>query len=346
MACRCNIIPSDVLSRLAQDESIGQEARKRMIETMALDAKLRKLRRVNAEISRTAIRANSIAGFAQLAANPVVSVYDCKTTMSLPGSPVANPGASSDATAARAFTETKAVADFYKRAFGRSSIDDQGMTLISSIHYGSGYNNAFWNGAQMTYGDGDGSIFVDFTLSEDVIAHELTHGVTQHSAAFAYTNEAGGLNESMSDVFGSMFRQWRRGETAASATWLIGAEILGPDARRGGYTCLRDMADPGARHCLSPQPAHYSGYTPGMGPHSSSGIPNKAFHLFATALGGNSWDKAGKIWYAALTGNGRTPGSTFKAFADRTRKAAAKLFPGDAAVKAALDAAWNAVGVV
>lgn len=345
MVCSCNIIPSDVLARLAQDASISPDGRKRMIETMALDSKLRKLRRVNAEISRTATRANSIAGFAQLATAPVVSVYDCKTTMSLPGSPVSNPGGSTDQTAARAFTETKAVADFYKAAFGRSSIDNQGMTLISSIHYGAGYNNAFWNGAQMTYGDGDGSIFVDFTLSQDVIAHELTHGVTQHSAAFAYTNEAGGLNESMSDVFGSMFRQWRRGETAASATWLIGAEILGPAARARNFTCLRDMANPGATHCLSPQPAHYSGYTPGMDPHYSSGIPNKAFHLLAVALGGNSWDKAGKIWYAALTGNGRTPGSTFKAFADRTRKAAAQLFPGDAAVKTALDKAWKAVGV-
>jgi Zn-dependent metalloprotease len=86
------------------------------------------------------------------------------------------------------------------------------MTLISSVHYLTNFNNAFWNGSQMTYGDGDGQIFVDFTLGNDVIGHELTHGVTQHSLALSYKNEAGGLNESVSDVFGSMFRQWQAGQ--------------------------------------------------------------------------------------------------------------------------------------
>ena len=92
--------------------------------------------------------------------------------------------------------------------FGRNSIDGAGITMASSVHFGTNFNNAFWNGSRMTYGERDGNIFIDFTNSTDVIAHELTHGVTQYSLQLSYTGEAGGLNESLSDVFGSMFRQW------------------------------------------------------------------------------------------------------------------------------------------
>src|SRR5206468_3051000 len=129
------------------------------------------------------------------------------------------------------------------------SVDNAGKTLVSSVHYGVGYNNAFWNGNQMTYGDGDGNIFVDFTKAPDVIGHELTHGVTQYSAALSYSNEPGGLNESMSDVFGSMFRQWEAHQNVTKADWLIGHEIMGPGALAKGYTCLRDMSNPAAKHC-------------------------------------------------------------------------------------------------
>src|SRR5678816_1031186 len=110
------------------------------------------------------------------------------------------------------------------------------MTMISSIHYGVRYNNAFWNGSQMTYGDGDGSIFLDFSNANDVIGHELTHGVTQYSLQLNYTNDAGGLNESLSDCFGSMFRQWEENQTVKQADWLIGKDIMGPSAIESGYT--------------------------------------------------------------------------------------------------------------
>src|SRR5262249_48783059 len=159
-----------------------------------------------------------------------------------------------------------------------------------------------WNGVQMIYGDGDGSIFVDFTQGRDVIAHELTHGVTQYSARLSYTGDAGGLNESISDVFGSMFRQWRADQTAAQADWLIGHDILGPGAIAKGFTCLRDLGNPAARHCLTPQPKEYSQITTGMDPHYVSGVPNLAFYKAAKAIGGRSWDTAGQIWYRALTG--------------------------------------------
>lgn len=339
----CFIVPIDVLEELAADESLSHQARQALRNTGALEPVWRQLRSAQIRAVRAGLQAMSEAAPARLAAKPAATVYDCKNTKSVPGAPVLNPGKSSDATAKRAYTETIGVADFYSQCFGRNSIDNGGMTLVSSIHYDVRYSNAFWNGTQMTYGDGDGEIFVDFTASTDVIGHELTHGVTQFTAALAYTNEAGGLNESMSDVFGTMFRQWRKNQTVDQADWLIGADIIGPKAATKGYTCLRDMADPGAQHCLSKQPAHYRDYVPGGDPHTNSGIPNRAFYLTASAIGGQSWAKAGKVWYAALTGPKASPNMKMKTFANRTRAAAKSLF--GTAVYSAVDGAWQDVGV-
>jgi Zn-dependent metalloprotease len=241
--------------------------------------------------------------------------------------------------------ETQAVADFYQRVFGRNSLDDAGKTLMSSVHFSVNYNNAFWNGAQMVYGDGDGNIFLDFTQSNDVIAHELTHGVTEFSSQFAYVNEAGGLNESMSDVFGSMFRQWRAGQTADQADWLVGSEIMGPGARAKGFICLRDLSNPAAKHCLAPQPTRFEQYRTGMDPHASSGIANFAFFKAATAIGGNSWETVGQIWYATLTGFAPQPNMKMNVFANRTRRLAKTMFKADVAVFAAVDNGWAEVGL-
>ena len=265
--------------------------------------------------------------------------------MTLPGLPIANPGTSADGTVKRAFGTTEKVVEFYKQVFGRNSIDDAAMTLVSSVHYGLRYNNAFWDGSQMAYGDGDGAIFVDFTLGDDVVCHELTHGVTQHSLQLVYRNEPGGLNESMSDVFGSMFRQWSAGQDVTNADWLIGKDIVGPQAVARGLTCLRDMAHPDGAHCLDPQIVHFSNYRPGMDPHESSGVPNFAFYKAAMAIGGNSWDKAGQIWYNSMTAFGASPNMRMNKFADRTRQVAVNLFPTEAAVATAVDQAWKGVGL-
>ena len=244
MACGCSIIPHDVLTRFASDTGLPTTLRQSMLHSAQLGTHFRALREQFNALSQTA--------FSLPLARPPVprphvlppgQVYDCHHSMSLPGAPVANPGSSADATAKRAYDESEAVAKFYWDVFQRDSIDGHHMTLISSIHYSEHFNNAFWNGSQMTYGDGDGQVFVDFTLGDDVIGHELTHGVTQHSLGLNYSGEAGGLNESNSDVFGSMFRQWEKDQTVAQADWLIGADIMGPVAKQKGYTCLRDMAN-------------------------------------------------------------------------------------------------------
>jgi Zn-dependent metalloprotease len=342
LACGCFIVPKEILDRFAKDKKLSETTRKSFADTSDREKIWRTLRAAHNVATKASIATMGMS--AAVAAAPRVSVYDCANTTSIPGTPVSNPGGSSDLTAKRAFDVTTDVAKFYKSAFGRNSIDNAGMTLLSNIHFSTLYNNAFWDGNQMTYGDGDGHIFVDFTKSNDVVAHELTHGVTQFTLGLNYTNEAGGLNESMSDVFGTMFRQWEADQAVGAADWLIGAGIMGPDALARGFTCLRDMAKPGDAHCLAPQPFHMSGYRPGMDPHESSGIGNFAFYTAAMALGGKSWEKLGKVWYAAMTG-APSPNMRYASFARRTRLAAKRLYPKDAAVYAAVNAGWNKVGV-
>lgn len=342
MSCHCQIIPNDILEKFARDKQLSAQQRKVFADAAQVSTLVRKLR----------IEAGKLTAITSLAAPPAavpvapaVTVADCQNSETLPGVPIVNPATSADGTIKRAATETRAVADFYQTLFGRNSIDGAGMTMSSSVHFGVDFNNAFWNGMRMTYGDGDGNIFVDFTRSVDVIAHELTHGVTQFTLQLVYKNQSGGLNESMSDVFGSMFRQWRANQDVDAADWLIGKEIMGPGAIARGFTCLRDMANPAAAHCLAPQPVHFSQYQTGMGPHSSSGIPNLAFCTAAKAIGGKSWEKTGQIWYKAMNDFGPSPNMTMKAFAKRTRKLAAQLFPGDPGVAAGVNSGWVAVGL-
>lgn len=344
--CGCFIIPTRVLDRFAQDEQLPEVQRKSFADAASIETEWRKVRSASQQLMRTAHSVLPIGMTAlAAAAPPVVSVFDCRHGMALPGTPVSDPARADDETARRTFSETTAMAEFLRTAFNRNSLDDAGMGLLSSIHFSVGYNNAFWNGLQMTYGDGDGNIFIDFTRSNDVIAHELTHGLTEYTAGFAYRNQAGGLNESVSDAFGSMFRQWRAGQSVQQADWLIGRDIMGPGALARGYTCLRDLSNPGAQHCLSPQPAHFDQYRNGMDPHDSSGIPNQAFYLAAIAIGGRSWEKAGRIWYHALTGYRPSPNLSMRSFANRTRSLARQLFGSEPSIRRAVDQAWLAVGL-
>ena len=258
---------------------------------------------------------------------------------------VENGAATSDPTVNEAYEGLGATYDLYHNEFNRNSIDNHGMRLDGYVHFGNRYDNAFWNGAQMTYGDGDGQGFTDFTKSDDVIGHELTHGVTQFTAGLDYSDESGALNESISDAFGAMFHQWRRTQTVVQADWIIGAGVLGPVAIAKGYTCLRNMAKPGSPQCLSPQPSQYSEYISGGDPHENSGIPNHAFYLAATTIGGQAWEKAGKVWYAALTSDKARPSTDFGEFASLTRAAAKSLFPRDTNVYRGVDDAWTRVGI-
>jgi Zn-dependent metalloprotease len=343
MVCLCHIVPADVLEQLSKDGSLGAGHRRRLAIDAVLTRQSFEMRARESE--RTRLIASLGVATTAGAATPTITVADCHHGMTLPGTPITNPTASADVSVKNAAAEAKGVYDFYHTVFGRNSIDNAGVTIASSVHYGKLFNNAFWNGVQMTYGDGDGQIFIDFTKGNDVIGHELTHGVTQHSLQLGYVNEAGGLNESLSDVFGSMFRQWQAGQDVNQGDWLIGKDIMGPVAGERGFTCLRDMANPGATHCLAKQPSQFSEYHDGMDPHYSSGIPNLAFTTAAKAIGGKSWEKSGQIWYKAMTSAGSHPTMKMKEFADLTRQQAQTLYPGDAHIAAGVDNGWKAVGL-
>ncbi len=197
------------------------------------------------------------------------------------------------------------------------------------------------------FGDGDGTVFDRFTKPVDVLGHELSHAVTQFTANLTYQGQSGALNESISDVFGSCLKQRLLGQTADQADWLIGEGIFLPSVQG---RALRSMAEPGTAYDdptlgKDPQVATMADYVDTQddngGVHTNSGIPNKAFHLAATGIGGTSWDGAGTIWYAALT-SGISADTDFAAFAAATVTAAEAVSPEVAEV---VRSAWEQVGV-
>ncbi|PVE94043.1 M4 family metallopeptidase [Microbacterium sp. TPD7012] len=286
---------------------------------------------------------------AQLSDAPNRTISDAGNTQQLPGAVVRteDDGPVDDTAVNEAFDGLGATFEMLLSAFGRNSLDDAGAPLDATVHYGVDYDNAFWDGERMVFGDGDGEVFQDFTGSTTVIGHELAHGVVQHTANLEYQGQPGALNESIADVFGALTEQYSLGQTADKATWLIGAEIF-TDAVEG--KALRSMLEPGTAYDddelgKDPQPAHMSDFVrtteDNGGVHINSGIPNRAFALFAIDLGGNAWETAGTVWYRALTG-GLSSTATFTEFADATVAAATEL--GDETATAARRA-WSTVGV-
>jgi len=244
--------------------------------------------------------------------------------------------------------------DFYYNEFKRNSVDGKGLPLINSVHFGTNFGNAFWEGTQMVYGDGD-EVFKSFTTDIDITGHELTHGVVQYEASFEYVAQSGAINESMADVFGIMVRQMTLGEDAGSSDWLIGRTCM-----RGTGYALRSMKEPGAafkNHPIlgnDPQPGHMKDYAtlPNTrngdygGVHINSGIPNHAFYLTAVELGGKPWLAAGKIWYQALCDETLLNStSQFTDLANATTVKAGTLFGAGSAQEKAVKKAWKAVGL-
>jgi Zn-dependent metalloprotease len=144
-----------------------------------------------------------------------------------------------DAAADAAHNYAIATYDYYFKYHDRDSIDGNGMTLRSRVHYGRNYDNAFWDGSQMTYGDGDGVDFIPLSQSVDVVAHELTHGVTERTSNLIYNGESGALNEALSDIFGALVENEVKGP---AGMWLLGEDIYTPGTP--GDDALRYMNDP------------------------------------------------------------------------------------------------------
>jgi len=201
----------------------------------------------------------------------------------------------------------------------------------------------------MVFGDGDGIYFNRFTIAMDIMGHELTHGVTGATAGLEYHDQPGALNESISDVFGSLVKQRFLGQTAAQGDWLIGAGLWTGTVNG---VALRSMSAPGTAYDdpvigKDPQPDHMSRYvnttSDNGGVHINSGIPNKAFYLAAMAIGGNAWDIAGNIWYKTLLDSRLSATAQFQDFANLTASNANTLYGAN--VQSAVVQAWRDVGI-
>jgi Zn-dependent metalloprotease len=337
------IIPPHILRKLLESED--PDARETALSTLLATTRLR---------GERAVRAALVGGFPP--ADGRRTIFDCRGSFFLPGAVVVRTEdgpASTDEAVKRAFDGLGTTREFYKEVFDRNSIDGRGMRLEGYVHYGMRHNNAGWDGQEMLFGDGDGRRFTDFTKSLDVIAHELAHGVTEFTANLEYHNQPGALNESMSDVFGSLVKQWFLKQSASQADWLIGADVFTPSV---GADALRSLKAPGTAYDnelfgRDPQPDHMNAFVflpdtdegDNGGVHINSGIPNKAFYLAATAIGGNAWEAPGHIWYESLqASNDKTQ---FQAFADTTFAKAGQLYGMGSVEQQAVQSAWREVGI-
>jgi Thermolysin metallopeptidase, alpha-helical domain/Thermolysin metallopeptidase, catalytic domain len=345
----CTIVPPYLLEALATSGDPTVEAHAQA--TLAVERDLRRDRRTGGlrptgpRRSRPRIERGTTAG-------PQRSVHDAKQGTDLPGTKVRGEGdpATGDRAVTEAYDGLGATWQLWQQSYGRNSLDGRGLPLVASVHFGRDYDNAFWDGTQMVFGDGDGVIFLPFTRSLDVIGHELAHGVTQYTSGLNYQDQSGALNESVSDVFGVLVKQRVLGQSADEADWLVGAELLAPGVKG---VALRSMAAPGTayddpRLGKDPQPAHLRDYVDTTddngGVHINSGIPNKAFHVLATTLGGNAWEVAGQVWFDTITGD-ISADCDFATFARLTVAAATARHGEGSQVATAVRGAWDAVGV-
>ena len=258
-------------------------------------------------------------------------IYDGENKASLPGKLVRREGddPTGDEEVDRAYDGAADVYDLYSEEFGRDSLDGSGLKLIATVNHRRKFNNAFWDGGQMAYGNGVGVLFKTFT-EPSVIAHEMSHGIVQFSGGLVYQGQSGALNESFADVFGALATQRKCGQSASESDWLIAAGILGPDING---VSLRSMKAPGTA-CSDavlgkdPQPFHMDLFVSTTGDnggvHINSGIPNHAFYLYSQYMGGNAWEVPGQIWYKALQ-NINNPMATFNDWAAQTLDAAIEL---------------------
>ncbi len=347
---RC-IIPPHMLKSIIENGSPSQK--QFAMEAYMNSARLRGQRQALAE----AATAMAFLGL-QAEAGKYRLVYTADNGTTLPGRLLREEGGppTGDAAADEAYDGAGATYDLYWEIYQRNSLDGNGMRLISTVHYGKGYDNAFWDGKQMAYGDGDEDLppadrlFNRFTIAIDVMGHELTHGVTQFESNLTYWGQSGALNESLSDVFGSLVKQRALSQTADQADWIIGAGLFTSNVHGVG---IRSMKAPGTAYDdpvlgKDPQPAHMSDYVNTVedngGVHINSGIPNHAFYVAAVEMGGYAWEKAGRIWYVAARDK-FTKSTNFQAAADLTYQTAGELYGEGSLEQQAVRKGWQAVGI-
>lgn len=344
------IIPPYMQRKIAENGTAEQKTR--ALDSLSVSGQFRGQRQAISEMPKMAPMAALAEPIKQR------TIYDAGTGTTLPGVRVREEGAppSSDVAVNEAYDGSGYTYDLFLEAYQRNSIDGNGLKLDSTVHYGKGYDNAFWNGKQMVYGDGDEDLPVDqrlfnrFTICIDVMGHELTHGVTQYEANLIYQGQSGALNEHMSDVFGSLVKQKSLNQTAQEADWIIGAGLFTSRVKGVG---IRSMKAPGTAYDdpilgKDPQPAHMNDYVNTIedngGVHINSGIPNHAFYIVATEIGGYAWEKAGRIWYITLRDK-LTTTSSFVQAAQATYQTAGELYGTSSPEQNAVLKGWTDVGV-
>lgn len=347
---RCTIVPPYVLQALAASGDPVLEERAQ--RTLAQDAELRAHRAAPSAAPPRTLDAEGTPTRRGVLGVPARKVYDARGRTRLPGERVRSEGgpATGDPAADEAYAGLGSTYALLADELARDSLDGKGLPLLATVHYGQDYDNAFWDGDRMVFGDGDGVVFGRFTRSLDVIAHELAHGVTQYTSGLVYRGQPGALNEHVSDVFGALVVQRERGESADEADWLIGADLLLPGV---DGVALRSMVAPGTayddpRLGRDPQPGHMDDFVDTTadfgGVHINSGIPNRAFVLVSLDLGGFAWERAGRIWYDAITGD-IAADCDFVTFARLTEAAAERRFGTASPEHRAVGRAWTRVGV-
>ena len=342
------ILPPHILKNIATK---GTERQKNVaIDTLKLSAEMRGKRQALADFAA--------ATFKVAAGGKDRVIYDAKNGSNLPGTVVRREGdgPSADVAVNEAYDGSGVTYDLYNDVYQRNSIDANGMRLDSTVHYRTGYDNAFWDGEQMVYGDGDEDqpvedrLFNRFTIAIDIIGHELTHGVTQFEAKLQYFQQSGALNESLSDVFGSLVKQYQLQQLASEADWIIGAGLFTSKVNGVG---IRSMKAPGTAYDdpvlgKDPQPAHMKDYVNTIsdngGVHINSGIPNHAFYITAVELGGFAWERAGRIWYVTLRDK-LSATSKFQDCANLTYQVAGELYGAGSIEQQAVKKGWQEVGL-
>lgn len=340
------IVPPYLLSRIAESGERFASAAAAARRTLRVDAP-RRAARMTLSIDADN---NLVAEFSDA---PNRTISDAESGETLPGRVVRAEGAdpTGDAAADEAYDGLGATFALFSEVFGRDSIDGAGLPLDATVHFGEDYDNAFWDGERMVFGDGDREVFRRFTLSPSVIGHELAHGVTQYTTNLEYQGQSGALNESISDVFGVLVEQYAARQTVDQATWLVGAGLF-TDEVQG--VALRSLSVPGTAYDddilgADPQPGHMDDYIETSddngGVHLNSGIPNRAFVLAAEALGGHAWERAGRIWYDTITSGSVQADADFAAFAIATYTSAVSRYGDGSAEARAVRHGWDGVGL-
>ncbi len=340
--CFCSIIPPHIIQELSKHGKVGI---KHLQQHHELSIR-----------SKRSDKINTVYGQSFLGTDGLGSrmIYDCNGSTILRSSleRTENGNPSQDAIVNSVFTNTGIVRDFFKTQYNYNSVDDHGASLILNVHYSKLFDNAFWDGDEMIFGDGDGVIFCNFATALDITAHELTHGVIQHTSGLVYDGQSGALNEHMADVFGVTIRQFKEGQAdkPETANWLIGDSIMGPSLQG---QAVRNMKAPGTAYDnpkmgKDQQPGHMSQYYSGdsdfHGVHLNSGIPNKVFYLTAVGLGDTL--KTALLWFETL--KALEPNDNFAVFKTKLLDKAGSLSGNkqipDNAVRIATDA-FTSVGL-